>query len=55
MRCDVVYGLNIVITVAIYKSYKDASLNVVKNKLSRLSPNGLVFCQLSFDAVDFVV
>ena len=32
MKCDVVYGLNIVITVVIYKSYKDACLNVVRNK-----------------------
>ena len=55
MRCDVVHGLNIVITVVIYKGYKDTWLNVVKNKLSRLSPTGLVFCQPSFDAVDFVV
>ena len=42
MKCDVVYGLNIVITV-------------VKNKLSRLSPIGLVFCQLIFHAINFVV
>ena len=55
MTCEVAYGLNIVIKVVIYKSYKDAWLNVVRDKLSRLSPIGLVFCQLSFNAVDFVV
>ena len=55
MKCELVYGLNIVITVIIYKSYQDASLNVVRDKLSRIYAMGLVFCQLSFDAVDFDV
>ena len=55
MKCELVYGLNIVITVVIYKSYKEVWLNVVRDKLSRLSEIGLVFCQLSFDVVDFVV
>ena len=55
MKCEVVYGPNIVITVVIYKGYKDGWLNVVRDNFSRLSPISLIFCQLSFDVVDFVV
>ena len=55
MKCEVVYGPNIVITVVIYKSYKNGWLNVVRDKLSRLTLISLVFCQLSFGVLDFVV
>ena len=55
MNCDVVYGLNIVITVVIYESYKEAWLNVVRNKLWRFSSIGVIFYQLSFNAINFFV